>query len=102
MDASGTITGTTGFGGKLNGRLLKDNFGVLLQGIGGDVDFILGAVVVTPTHNRCFRRFEVHRPAVIFGTKVNPGTYFTTSNDYFIRSADDKPPELQKPLAHGG
>lgn len=98
MDASGTITGTTGFGGKLSGRLLKDNFGVLLQGNGGDVDFILGAVVVTPTHNRCFRRFEVHTTTVIFGTKVNPGTYFTTSNDYLIRSSDNMPDELQKPL----
>ncbi len=99
MDASGAIIGKTGFGGKLNGKLLKDSFGVLLQGVGGDVDFILGAVVVTPTHNRCFRRFEVRTPTVIFGTKVNPGTYFTTSNDYLISSADDKPAELQQPLA---
>jgi hypothetical protein len=86
----------TGFGGKLTGQLLKDNFGVLLEGAGGDADFIFGAVVIIPDHNRYFRRFEVRAPTTLFGTKVESGKYFTTSNDYLISSADDKPPELQK------
>jgi hypothetical protein len=99
VDAGGAIAGTTGFGGKLGGQMLKDNFGVLLEGTGGAADFILGAVVITPDHNRCFRRFEVRAPTTLFGRKVEPGRYFTTSDDYLISSADDKPPELQKPLS---
>jgi hypothetical protein len=102
INAGGAIAGKSGFGGKLTGQLLKDNFGVLLEGAGGDADFILGAVVITPDHNRCFRQFEVRASTTLFGRRVEPGRYFTTSDDYLISSADDKPPELQKPLARGG
>lgn len=102
IGSGGAIVGRTGFGGELKGQMLKDNFGVLLEGSGGDVDFILGAVTITPDHNRCFRKFQVHTPTALFGTQVQPGTYFTTSDDYFMASAREKPVELGTPLQRAG
>lgn len=102
VDSGGGVVGRTGFGGELKGQLLKDNFGVLLEGHGGDADFILGAVVVSADHNRCFRQFKVHTPTTLFGVKVEPGKYFTTSDDYFISSSDVQPQALREPMAKAG
>ena len=95
---STVIQGVTGFGGRLDGRLLK-NGGVFLEGKGGDVDFILVATPTGPDHFRCFRRFEVKQPTIVWGKRVNAGTYFATTEDQLIEVAPQAPAEVLEPLS---
>ena len=98
LDETGRITGKTGYGGELSGQVFTEGFGNVLQGAGGNVDFTLGAVVVSDTHNRCFRVLDARKATKIFGTPVEPGRYYTTSTDSFLSGADDLPEELRAPL----
>ena len=98
LDETGRITGKTGYGGELSGQIFTEGFGNELQGTGGDVDFTLGAIVVSETQNRCFRILDARKATRIFGTPVEPGRYYTTSTDRFLSGADDLPEELRAPL----
>lgn len=98
VNANGLIEGRTGFGGQLTGQLLKNNE-VFFQGRGGEADFIVGALPVTDEINRCMRRHEVHSATTIFGIKVEPGIYFSTSEDHQTKTGDQKPPEFNTPLS---
>lgn len=85
------IAGPSGFGGTLAGALLKNN-GVFLDGVGGSADTILVATQTGPDHFRCFRRFEVREPISLWGTEVEPGTYYATTEDQLLSQADEPPP----------
>lgn len=73
LDLSARIAGKTGYGGELSGEVLKDNFGNLLQGRGGDVEFIMGAIAVADDHNRCFRRLDVRKGPRFTARRSSPG-----------------------------
>lgn len=92
-----TIVGRSGFGGILNGQMLKNN-GVFLDGKGGSADTMLVATQTGPDHFRCFRRFDVHEPISLWGTSVTPGIYYVTTEDQLISQADEPPPEMRQPL----
>jgi hypothetical protein len=92
------INGGSGFGGRLNGRLLQNN-GVFLEGKGDTADIIMVATRTGPQRYRCFRRFEVKQPTKLWGTQAAPGTYFATTEDQLLRSADKPPGEIKAPLA---
>ena len=95
----GVIKGVSGFGGQLEGRLLENN-GIFLEGKGGAADFILVATQTGPDHYRCFRRFEFKQPMNFWGLEIRPGTYFMTTEDQLLQSADQPPAELRAPLVH--
>ena len=97
VDASGRIAGGTGFGGRLTGALLVNN-GVFLEGKGGSVDFVLVATQTGPDHYRCFRRFDAHRPVVLWGTQVPAGTYYIITEDQLLDQADQPPADVRAPL----
>lgn len=97
VDAHGLIKGTSGFGGALTGTLLPNN-GVFLEGKGGDVDFVLVATQTGKDHYRCFRRFEAHRPVELWGTRVAAGTYYITTEDQIVETADQPPADVREPL----
>ena len=98
VNARGVINGTSGFGGRLKGRLLQNN-GVFLQGSGGVADYILVATQTGPDHFRCYRNFEFHQAMNFWGIDFRPGTYFFTTEDQLLQSADQPPAELRTPLA---
>ena len=97
VDAYGLIQGASGFGGGLFGALLPNN-SVFLEGRGGDADFVLVATQTGKDHYRCFRRFEVHRPIALWGTRVAAGTYYVTTEDQIIETADQPPADVRIPL----
>ena len=94
------INGDLGFRGQLEGCLLQNN-GVFLEGKGGTAEFIMVATQTGPDHYRCFRRFKVKQPMKLWGTEVPPGTYFATTEDQLMHSADQPPAELKAPLTRG-
>jgi hypothetical protein len=98
VDARGIITGVSGFGGKLRGRVLQNN-GVFLKGTGGAADYILVATQTGPDHFRCYRTFDFHQSMNFWGIDFHPGTYFFTTEDQVLESADQPPPELRTPIA---
>ena len=97
VDGRGVINGVSGFGGRLKGRLLHNN-GVFLEGKGGAADYILVATQTGPDHYRCYRNFEFHQAMNFWGIDFRPGTYFFTTEDQVLESADQPPAELRKPL----
>ena len=97
VDGRGVINGVSGFGGRLKGRVLQNN-GVFLQGKGGAADYILVATQTGPDHFRCYRNFEFHEPMNFWGIDFRPGTYFFTTEDQLLQSADQPPAELRTPL----
>ena len=97
VDKRGVITGTSGMGGKLKGRLLQNN-GVFLQGKGGAADYILVATQTGPDHFRCYRTFDFHQAMNFWGIDFKVGTYFFTTEDQLLQSADQPPAELKAPL----
>jgi hypothetical protein len=97
VEGHGVIKGVSGFGGHLQGRLFQNN-SVFLEGKGGACDFILVATQTGPIHYRCLRRLEFKQPMNLWGIEVHPGTYFFTTEDQVLESADQPPAELRKPL----
>lgn len=49
-------------------------------------------------HYRCFRRFEAHRPVALWGTRVAAGTYYVTTEDQIVETADQPPADVREPL----
>jgi hypothetical protein len=97
VDERGVITGVSGFGGPLKGRLLQNN-GVFLESKGGAADYILVATQTGPDHYRCYRNFEFHQSLNFWGVDFRPGIYFFTTEDQLLQSADQPPAELKTPL----
>jgi hypothetical protein len=98
IDGHGAINGVSGFGGRLEGRFLPNNR-VFLEGKGGAADFIMVATPTGPDHYRCFRKLEFKQPMNFWGiAEVRPGTYFFTSEDQVLQSADQPPAEMKVPL----
>ena len=89
--------GASGFGGKFSVQTLE-NGGFFSQGVGGDVEFIMVAALTGPDHARCFRKFEVMKPTVLWGKSVGVGTYFATTEDQLVKTAQEAPAELMRPL----
>ena len=89
--------GTSGFGGRFSVHILE-NGGFFSQGVGGDIDFIMVAALTGPDHARCFRKFEVRKPTVLWGKSVDVGTYFATTEDQLVKTAPKAPAELTRPL----
>jgi hypothetical protein len=98
VDKRGVITGVSGMGGKLKGRLLQNN-GVFLQGKGGAADYLLVATQTGPEHYRCYRQFEFHQSMTFWGIDFHPGAYFFTTEDQIIEQSDQPPPEMRTPAA---
>lgn len=92
-----SINGRSGFGGELNGRMMKNN-AVFFEGKGGSVDYVLVATQTAPDHYRCFRQFHVKQPIALWGTRVTSGTYFVTTEDQLMGVADEPPSELRTAL----
>jgi hypothetical protein len=61
---------------------------------------MLVATQTGPDHYRCFRKFEFKEPMNLWGIETRPGTYFLTTEDQVLQSADQPPPELKAPLSH--
>lgn len=98
VDGRGHIAGPSGYGGRLDGQLMR-NGSVFLHGTGGQADFLMVATQTAPDRYRCFRRLEVREPTRVFGTEVGPGLYFATTDDQLVESADEPPADLREPLA---
>ncbi len=96
LDAGKSLTGTSGFGGKLRGQLLP-NGSIFNQGEEGDASFVMVATKMAPDHYRCFRRIEVRRPTK-FGMELVTGVYYLTTEDFLEESADEPPLEMKVPL----
>lgn len=97
LDANGAIKGDSGFGGGLTGTFLPNNTG-FLEGKGGSVDFLMISTRTGAEHYRCFRRFEAHRPVKLWGTDVPAGTYYITTEDQLLESAEQPPADVRQPL----
>ena len=89
--------GTNGFGGKFTIHLME-NGAIFNQGTGGVVNFIMTATPTGPDHIRCFRHFEVSRPMKLWGKQVDAGTYYVTTEDQLLETAEEAPDEFIRPL----
>lgn len=96
VSGGATINGTSGFGGKLTGVLLKNN-GTFLDGRGGSADTLMVATQTGEDHYRCFRKFEVREPISLWGTDVAPGTYYATTEDQITNTSDEPPADMRAP-----
>ena len=98
VDGHGHIAGPSGYGGTIDGQLMK-NGSVFLHATGGEADFVMLATQTGPDRYRCFRRLDVKEPTRVFGTDVGAGVYYVTTEDQLVASADEPPADVREPLA---
>lgn len=96
IDKNKRITGTTGFGGTLHGQIFP-NGSIFLEGKGGNASFVMVATRLAPDRYRCLRRIEANRPSK-FGTELDSGSYYVTTEDYLEESSNEIPTEMKTPL----